>query len=143
MIEIKRLENCVLDLPSKGTEFSAGYDLSSNVAEFTLEPGYKALIDTGFAWAIPRGYVGIIKPRSGLAHKHGIDVLAGVIDSDYRGEVKVILINLGDKPVKFDWKDRIAQMLIVKIGDEKNFLEVKEFGETGRGAGGFGSTGRN
>ncbi len=141
--EIKRLENCGLDTPSKGTPESAGYDLRSNNALFILEPKDRALIDTGFAWKIPEGYVGIIKPRSGLANKYGIDILGGVIDSDYRGEVKAILINHGVEQVPIDWSDRICQMIIIKIGDEDGLTEVDEFDSTERGEGGFGHTGKN
>lgn len=144
MIEIKILKGCNLDLPTKGTELSAGYDLSSNESKFELFPGEKKLVDTGFAWKIPTGYVGIIKGRSGLAHKHGIDILAGVIDADYRGEIKVIMQNHGKKVVNVDWKDRIAQMLIIKISDSNSLVLVDEFSdETVRGSGGFGSTGKN
>lgn len=142
MIEVKRVENCVLNPPSKGTDSSAGFDLSSNEGKFQLLQGEKKLVDTGFCWKIPEGFVGIIKPRSGLAHKHGIDILAGVIDSDYRGEVKVIMQNHGRKTVNIDWRDRIAQMVVIPISISNAVIEVAELDDSVRGDGGFGSTGK-
>lgn len=142
MIEIKRSENCILEIPKKGTEKSAGFDISSNQERFDLFPGEKILVSSGFSWKIPDGYVGIIKPRSGLAHKNGIDILAGVIDSDYRGEVKVIMQNHGKKVLSVGYGDRIAQMIIVPIHHVSELVLVDEFDETARGQNGFGSTGR-
>lgn len=126
--------------PVRATESAAGYDIYCN-GHYSIKPGAFALIDTGFALAIPDGYAALIWPRSGLAVKHGIDSLAGVIDSDYRGEVKVSLINLGDTLVEFKPGDRIAQMLIQPVYQEPVAV-VDELPETARGKGGFGSTGR-
>lgn len=126
--------------PRRATESAAGYDIYCN-GHYSIKPGAFALIDTGFALAIPKGYAALIWPRSGLAVKHGIDSLAGVIDSDYRGEVKVSLINLGDTLVEFKPGDRIAQMLIQPVYQEPVAV-VDELPETVRGKGGFGSTGR-
>ena len=103
-------------------------------------PGERAIIETGFAWHIWPGYVGMIRPRSGLAAKHGIDVLAGVIDSDYRGEVRAMLINHGAATVAIKAGDRIAQMVIQEYARMVP-VEVDELTGTERGSGGFGSTG--
>ena len=126
--------------PTRATEAAAGYDIYCN-GHYSIKPGAFALIGTGFAMAIPDGYVGLIWPRSGLAVKHGIDSLAGVIDSDYRGEVKVSLINLGGSLVEFKPGDRIAQMLIQPVYQQAVAV-VDELPVTVRGNGGFGSTGR-
>lgn len=140
MIEVKRIGEHALPLPSHASYGAAGADLMASVPE-RIMPGQLAVIPTGFAWAIPDGYVGMIRPRSGLAAKHGIDVLAGVVDSDYRGEVKVVLINHGDRPVVFHKGDRIAQMVIQPV-IMSEIEEVSELDDTERGAGGFGSTGQ-
>lgn len=139
MIEVKRTGEHALPLPSRASYGAAGFDLMA-ADGVTVYPGQRAMIATGFAWAIPDGYVGMIRPRSGLAVKHGIDVLAGVIDSDYRGEVKVVLINHGERAVEFQQGDRIAQMVIQPV-IMSEIEEVSDLGETERGAGGFGSTG--
>ena len=140
-INIKRLtEDAVIPTQAKFSD--AGADLYSNDVSFSLMPGQRRLVPTGIALAIPEGYVGYIKPRSGLAHKHGIDVLGGVIDSGYRGEVGVILINHGMQPVLFTENDRIAQLVIqpvVAVGTA--FVTTAELPESERGTGGFGSTG--
>src|SRR3982751_750809 len=108
----------------------------------TLPPGARHAVATGFAMAIPRGYEIQVRPRSGLALKHGITCLntPGTIDSDYRGEVKVILANLGDAPFPINRGDRIAQLVPAPV-QRARFGEVSSLDETGRGAGGFGSTG--
>lgn len=140
-IKIKRLDN--IPLPRYMTKHSAGMDLCACVAsEIVLMPGERALIPTGIAIALPPGFEAQIRPRSGLAIKHGIGMLncPGTIDPDYRGEVKVILINLGDKPFKIKRGDRIAQMVISKIA-RAEISEVEELPFTARGKRGFGHTG--
>lgn len=139
MIELKRIGAHALPLPAYGSEGAAGLDLQA-VDGFTLYPGERKCVRTGFAWHIWPGYVGMIRPRSGLAVEHGVDVLAGVIDSDYRGEVMAVLVNHGDKSVMFDPGDRIAQMVLHEVA-RLIPCEVEELNGTIRGAGGFGSTG--
>ena len=125
--------------PVRATPGSAGFDLFAN-EEKIINPGGQELIKTGIYMSIPNGYVGIIKPRSGLAVRNGIDIMAGVIDSDYRGEIKVLLWNTSDDFFVVKRHMRIAQLLIIPIIDadleEVNILDV-----TDRGSGGFGSTG--
>lgn len=139
-IKIKKL-NDNATLPSRASESDAGYDLY-NLADSTqrVEPGRRSLIKTGISVAIPQGYYGRIAPRSGLAYKHGIDVLAGVIDSGYRGEVGVVIINLGDKPHLFEESSRVAQLIIEKCHDVE-WQESENLDDSERGDGGFGSTG--
>jgi len=134
-----------LQLPAYETELAAGADLRAAVPEaepFTLSPGQRALIPTGLSMAIPAGYEVQIRPRSGLAYKHGITCLntPGTIDADYRGEVKVLLINHGDADFTIHRGERIAQMIVAPITQPK-FELVTELSETARGEGGFGSTG--
>ena len=124
-------------LPTKGSAKAAGYDLSS-IDGYTLQPGERRLFKTGLSFEIPEGMYGRIAPRSGLAFKRGIDVLAGVIDEDYRGEVGVILINLGRNPETFVAKDKIAQ-IIFEFYNDVDIIEG-ELENSERGAGGFGST---
>lgn len=133
-----------IPLPRYATEHAAGMDLSAAVErEVVLAPGQTLLIPTGFAIALPPGYEAQVRPRSGLAIRHGIGILnaPGTIDADYRGEVKVILTNFGTENFVVRRGDRIAQMVIARheraVWEEKDVLE-----ETGRGAGGFGHTGR-
>ncbi|MEO6391894.1 MAG: dUTP diphosphatase [Pyrinomonadaceae bacterium] len=127
-------------LPARGSEFAAGLDLFSCI-DVVLGPGEFKPINTGVAVAIPDGYYGRVAPRSGLAFKHGVDALAGVVDSDYRGEIVCILINHGPQPVEFKVGDRIAQMVIEAIiRPEPEWADQLEI--TARGASGFGSTGR-
>lgn len=137
-VKVKRLrdEAC---LPNRGTNWAAGADLSCAEA-FVLQPGERKLVATGLAIEIPVGFYGRVAPRSGLAVRHGIDTLAGVIDSDYRGELKVALINLGDETVSFKVGDRIAQ-LIIERAERCTFVWSEELSETERAGGGFGSTG--
>ena len=139
MIEVKRIGEHALPLPSRATEGAAGHDLMA-ADGVTVYPGQRVVIPTGFSWSIPPAWVGMIRPRSGLAVKHGLDVLAGVVDSDYRGEVKVVLINHGERAVEFHQGDRVAQMVIQPWGRFEP-CEVSELGETDRGGCGFGSTG--
>lgn len=132
-----------LSLPSYATPDSAGMDLlSAEDADVTLAPGARAMIATGIAIALPSGFEAQVRPRSGLAAKHGITVAnsPGTIDADYRGEIKVILINLGDAPVTLSRGDRIAQMIIAPVV-QATWNEVTDLDDTARGAGGFGSTG--
>ena len=132
-----------LPLPTKMSEFASGFDLYAAVTEpVTLEVGQRQLIPTGFAMAMPGEYEAQIRPRSGLAYKHGITCLntPGTIDSDYRGEVKVLLINLGQQPLIIQRGERIAQMVIQFIPQVQ--LQITEsLPDSVRGSGGFGHTG--
>ncbi len=143
-IKIKRLEHGKdLPLPRYMTEWSAGMDIYAAVdTEIVLRPGERKLVPTGISVSIPPGFEAQIRPRSGLAIKYGIGMLnsPGTIDADYRGEIKIILINLGDKPFIIKRGDRIAQMIINKISYAKIKL-VDELPPTNRGEGGFGHTG--
>ncbi|WP_234187054.1 dUTP diphosphatase [Shinella sp. NM-101] len=134
-----------IELPAYETSGAAGMDLRAAVAAdapLTLEPGKRALVPTGFVFEIPNGYEGQIRPRSGLAFKHGITCLntPGTVDSDYRGEVKVLLVNLGEEAFVIERGMRIAQMVIAPV-TQVAVREATEASETTRGAGGFGSTG--
>jgi dUTP pyrophosphatase len=133
-----------LELPSYATPGSAGCDLRAAVGEsLTLLPGGRALVPTGIAVAIPAGHEGQVRMRSGLALRHGLTLLngPGTIDSDYRGEIGVILANIGAEPVTIARGDRIAQLVIAPAAQAR--LEVvEELPESSRGAGGFGSTGK-
>ncbi|MGN6517409.1 MAG: dUTP diphosphatase [Rhizomicrobium sp.] len=143
-IEILRLPHAKdLPFPTYATEGSAGLDLLAAIdADLELRPGARAAISTGIALAIPPGYEAQVRPRSGLALNHGITVLntPGTIDSDYRGEIKAILINHGDKSFSIKRGTKVAQMVIARH-ERAHFVEVSELGATERGAGGFGSTG--
>ncbi|POF32991.1 dUTP diphosphatase [Roseibium marinum] len=145
-LELKRLDHGRdLPLPAYQSDLAAGLDLLAAVGEsLVLAPGTRALIPTGLAMALPTGFEAQVRPRSGLAAKHGVTVLntPGTIDADYRGEVKVILINHGDAPFEISRGDRIAQMVIAPVL-QAQILEVTELTDTTRGAGGFGSTGRS
>ena len=131
-----------LPLPSYATPGAAGMDVVA-AEDFDLEPGSRHAVATGFRVAIPDGYEIQVRPRSGLAFKHGITVpnTPGTIDSDYRGEIKVLLINHGTEPFPIRRGDRIAQMMLA-VCTIAEFDEVDELSDTDRGAGGFGSTGR-
>ena len=126
--------------PKRSSEHAAGADLFA-MENIILAPGERQTISTGLSMAIPAGYVGLVWPRSGLALKHGIDTMAGVVDSDYRGEVKVLLINHGKQPFKIQKGDRIAQMLVQKV-ESANYRMMDVLPGTRRGEKGFGSTGR-
>ncbi len=133
-----------LELPFYATEQAAGADLRAAVDEdVILHPGEHKLIKTGFAMALAEGFEAQIRPRSGLAYKHGITVLnsPGTIDADYRGEVGVILINHGKEPFVITRGERIAQMIVAPFV-QAAFSEVTELSDTARGEGGFGSSGR-
>ena len=145
MIEIKytRLPHGEgLPLPEYASEHAAGLDIVS-AEDLVLDPGRRHAVATGFAIEIPHGYEVQVRPRSGLAIKHGITCLnaPGTIDSDYRGEVKVILANLGLEPFEIRRGERIAQLIPAAVL-RAHFIEAHELAETARGSGGFGSTGR-
>ena len=143
-VRIKRLPNGVdVPLPTRMTEHAAGFDLSAAVNEPTvLQPGDIRVIPCGFAMAVPPGYEAQVRPRSGLSSKHGVTLVnaPGTIDADYRGEVRVPLINLGRQPFTVERGMRIAQMLILPV-PRAEMIEVGELDETSRGQGGFGHTG--
>jgi dUTP pyrophosphatase len=126
-------------LPNRGSSQSAGLDLYS-IEEVTIEPKQRSLIPTGLAVAIPEGHYGRVAPRSGLATKAGLDVLAGVIDADYRGEVRCLLLNTGDETIVLPAKSKICQLIVEKI-ITPTAVWADEISETDRGSGGFGSTG--
>ncbi|WP_313453498.1 dUTP diphosphatase [Stutzerimonas nitrititolerans] len=143
MIAIQRMRAHDLPPPIQQTQGSAGYDLANANplgSTLTIYPGERVLVPTGFAWAIPNGFVGLVRPRSGLANREGLDVMAGVIDSDYRGEVQVLLVNHGDRPVVIGYGGRIAQLVIVAHRND-TLVEADSLTETQRGHFGFGSTG--
>ena len=141
-IQIKKLSNSV-SIPKYETPGSSGMDIAAHIENnIIINPGEKALVPTGFSIAIPRGYEVQIRPRSGLDTKKNITVLntPGTIDADYRGEIKVILINLGKEKFIIENGDRIAQMVVCPVV-QTILEEVKELSDTKRGSGGFGSTG--
>lgn len=138
-MNVKRIGNHDLPLPKQESMGAAGYDLRAS-NPVTIYPGQRIAIPCGFAIAIPDGMVGLIWPRSGLAVNRGIDTMAGVIDSDYRGELAAVLINHGDAPVQIARGDRIAQLLVT-FCYQRHLTEVDDLDATERGAGGFGSSG--
>ena len=141
-IAIQRLPNGGgLPLPAYASDGAAGMDVVA-AESLTIRPGTRHAIATGFAMAIPMGYEVQVRPRSGLALKHGVTCLntPGTIDSDYRGEVKVILANLGDEPFEIKRGDRIAQLVPAPV-QRATFAEIETLDDTARGSGGFGSTG--
>lgn len=132
-----------IELPSYETPGSAGMDLrAANPEPLQIKPGKRYLIPTGFKMVLPEGYEAQIRPRSGLAYKNGITMLnsPGTIDSDYRGEIKVLAINHGEEPFTIKYGDRIAQMVIAPV-NQVSVEEIQEIPDTQRGTGGFGSTG--
>mgnify|MGYP001309726620 CR=1 FL=1 len=142
-VHIKRLHSFDLPLPCYMTAGAAGVDLYAAVEkELTIIPGQRVLIPTGIALALPDGYEAQIRPRSGLALKYGLTLLntPGTIDCDYRGEIKLIVINLGDKEYILQRGERIAQMIFSRV-EKAELLEVDWLDDTDRGAGGFGHTG--
>lgn len=143
-IEIQRLAHALdLPLPAYATEGSAGFDLLAAVdTETELKPGARAAVPCGIALALPPGYEAQVRPRSGLALNHGITLLnsPGTVDSDYRGEVKAILINHGENAFKITRGMKIAQVVIARH-EHATFVEATELSVTERGVGGFGSTG--
>lgn len=141
-VEVKRLEHCAdLPLPTYATVGAAGMDVVS-AEDVTIEPGARHPVATGLAVAIPQGFEIQVRPRSGLAFKHGITVpnTPGTIDSDYRGELKVLLINHGAEAFPIARGDRVAQLVLAPVV-QADWDEVDELDATERGAGGFGSTG--
>ena len=142
-MEIKVINKGHQPLPEYATPLSAGLDLRANINEsVTLLPMERQLIGTGLYIALPPGYEAQVRPRSGLALKHGITVLntPGTIDADYRGEVKVLLVNLSNEPFDVNEGERIAQLVIAKH-EHAEFVVVDELDDTERGAGGYGHTG--
>lgn len=143
-VQIKRLPgNEDVPLPERMSELAAGFDLYAAVSEpLTIAPGHRVLVPTGFAMALPSQLEAQIRPRSGLAFKQGITCLntPGTIDADYRGEVKVLLINHGQHAFTIERNERIAQMVIQEV-PRVTFVEVDELSDTARGEGGFGHTG--
>lgn len=143
MLEVKVINRGHQPLPAYATEQSAGMDLRANIdAPITLKPLQRVLIKTGLYIALPPGYEAQVRPRSGLALKHGITVLntPGTIDADYRGELCVLLINLSDTDFVINDGERIAQMVVAKH-ETVDFVLTEELDETERGAGGYGHTG--
>ena len=146
-VEVRKLAHAEgLELPQYETEHSAGMDLRAAVPEeepVVLHPGERTLIPTGLQIALPRGHEGQVRPRSGLAVRNGVTVLnsPGTIDADYRGEVKVILVNLGEEPFEIRRGERIAQLIVARH-ERVTWSGANDLQETVRGAGGFGHTGR-
>ncbi len=141
---IKIINKSKNELPAYSTELSAGMDLRADLSEpVILKPLERKLVPTGLFIELPEGYEAQIRPRSGLAIKHGITVLnsPGTIDADYRGEIKVILVNLSDSEFEINNGERICQMIIAKY-ETANWQQVDILGESGRGEGGFGHTGK-
>jgi dUTP pyrophosphatase len=142
-ILITRLGGADLAAPRYASDGAVGLDLSAAVdAPLTIAPGRRCLVPTGWAVAIPPGWEGQVRPRSGLALRHGVTVLnaPGTIDPDYRGELKVLLVNHGDEAFVVSRGDRVAQLVICPVG-RAELVEVEALDETPRGAGGYGSTG--
>ena len=143
MAEFRRL-NQTAKAPSKATSGSCGFDLYANFdgseRDWWLQPSARTAIGTGIVLKPPAGHYGRVAPRSGLAFNSGIDVMAGVIDWDYRGEIKVILINLGDKPFRIREGDKIAQIIFERYWSGE-MIETNDLGDTARGSSGFGSSG--
>ncbi len=142
-IQLSVINHSHHQLPQYATPLSAGMDLRANLdAPLTLQPGQRLLVPTGLFIALPEGYEAQIRPRSGLALKHGITVLnsPGTIDADYRGEINIILANLSDKPFTIEDGERIAQMVVARH-DRVEWIETDSLDETERGSGGFGHTG--
>ena len=141
VLKIKKLNNEAV-IPAYQTKEAAGFDLHS-IEDVVIKPGERKLIGTGLAFEIEYGYEVQIRPRSGLAYKHGITVLntPGTIDSDYRGEIKVLLINHGSEEFEIKKGERIAQAVIAPV-IQAEIVEVEELSDTDRGSGGFGSTGK-
>src|SRR6056300_1215613 len=143
MIEVSVQNESPYDLPTYATGASAGVNLRAVLeAPLVLQPLERKIIGTGLKIALPEGFEAQVRPRAGLAAKHGVTVLnsPGTIDADYRGEIKVILINLGDQPVMLSRAERIAQMVIAPV-TRTRLHEVETLENSARGSGGFGSTG--
>lgn len=144
LIKVKKLANFRGELPRYQSPGASGFDVrAQNREPLTVQPGERVLVPTGLSFEIPLGFEMQCRPRSGLAAKQGLSVLntPGTIDADYRGEVKVILVNLGQEPVLIADQERIAQIIVAPVL-QAVFEEVYDLSETERGVGGFGSTGR-
>ncbi len=144
MITVEVINHSPYPLPQYATEWSAGVDVRANLeTTVTIQSLERVLVPTGLFVAIPKGFEIQIRPRSGLAYKHGITVLnsPGTIDADYRGEIKVLLVNLSNTPFVIEPGERIAQMVLAQHA-QLDWREVSVLSETNRGAGGFGSTGK-
>jgi len=143
-MEIKVINRSTNELPAYATALSAGMDIRANLSEsLILQPLERRLVPTGLLLEIPEGFEVQIRPRSGLAFKHGITVLnsPGTIDADYRGEVGVLLVNLSNEPFEIQHGERIAQMVVASY-TQAELIETTELSATDRGSGGFGSTGK-
>jgi dUTP pyrophosphatase len=143
-MKVKIVNHSPYPCPAYATEQSAGVDLRANLeAPVVLRPLERTLVPTGLYIALPKGYEAQVRPRSGLAIKHGITVLnsPGTVDADYRGELRTVLVNLGTEPFEIVPGERIAQMVIARH-EQVEWEEVDQLDETRRGAGGFGSTGQ-
>lgn len=143
MVTVKIINKGKQPMPAYATPQSAGMDLRANIEEsFILKPLQRRLVPTGLYIALPEGYEAQVRPRSGLALKHGITVLnsPGTIDADYRGELGIVLVNLSDTDFTVNPGERIAQMVIAKC-EQATLIEVEQLDETERGAGGYGHTG--
>lgn len=143
-MEIKVVNKSPYSLPEYATQYSAGMDLRANLTEsITLSPLERTLVPTGIYIELPIGYEAQIRPRSGLAAKHGIGIVnsPGTIDADYRGEIKVILVNLSNTSFELNPGERIAQMIIAKH-EKASWTQVESLESSSRGDGGFGSTGK-
>ena len=143
-MKVKFVNSSAFALPEYQTPLSAGLDIRANISQsITLSPLERAMVPTGLYVELPEGYEMQIRPRSGLAAKHGITVLnsPGTIDADYRGEIKVILVNLSNTPFTIEPGERIAQMIVARY-EQVEWQAVESLSETERGAGGFGSTGK-
>lgn len=145
-IKVKRISNEFSDvpLPAYATEGSSGMDIRAAIKEkFIIEPGKVALVPTNLSVEIPKGYEIQVRPRSGLAANHSVGILnsPGTIDSDYRGEIKIILMNFGDQPFTIHRGDRVAQLVVSKVYFAK-IIETENLNSSKRGEGGFGHTGR-
>lgn len=143
-VRVRRLDpSRTVALPARATEHAAGFDVRADLdRDLVLPPGGRAAVPTGLALEIPEGFEGQVRPRSGLAMRHGLTVAnaPGTIDADYRGEVRVILVNLGQDPVTVRPGERIAQLVVQKL-PAVEFVEAEDLRETARGRGGFGHTG--
>ncbi len=143
-MQVKIINASTHQLPAYQTPYSAGMDLCANIeATFMLKPLQRMLVPTGLSIELPQGYEAQVRPRSGLALKHGITVLnsPGTVDADYRGEIKVLLINLSHEDFEIKKGERIAQLVVAKH-ERVAWLEVNELSPTERGEGGYGSTGK-
>lgn len=144
-LKLKTLENFKGDLPAYQSAGASGFDVRAQLAEpLRLEPGQRALVPTGLSFEIPLGFEIQARPRSGWAAKHGLTLMntPGTIDADYRGEVKIIVANLGQEPFVIQDQDRCAQLVLCPVL-QAEFELVQELSSTDRGAGGFGSTGKS